>query len=217
MAAEVLTRNATAEQFDAPGQERAAAGLGMWVFLATEVLFFGAILASYTVLRVRVPDAFAAGSQRTDMFWGTVETAVLLTSSTTMAWAVRAAQLAKRSQVTHLLAATMGLGAVFFAIHVHEYAHDFADKLVPGIRFAYEGPLAGGVELFFFLYYVTTLLHLTHLTIGVAVLGVVAMLNHRGRFDRSYYTPVEIAGLYWHFVDIVWIFLFPLFYLVSRT
>ena len=205
-----------AEQFDSAAQQHAAATLGMWAFLATEVLFFGVLFASYAAMRLRFPEAFAAASAHTDKVWGVSESAVLLLSSATMAWAVRAARLGARGAVTGLLLATMALGAIFFAIHAHEYSLDLEEGLVPGFGFSYEGPLAGGVEVFYFLYYIATLLHLTHLTIGVAVIGVMAWMNHRGRFDRAYCTPLEVTGLYWHFVDIVWIFIYPLFYLVAQ-
>lgn len=206
------------EQYDDMAQQRAAAGLGIWVFLATEVLFFGGLFASYTISRLRYAAPFAAASRETDVWWGTVETAVLLTSSLTMAWAVRAARLGKRNEVTWLIVATMLLGTAFFAIHVHEYYSDYLAHLIPGIDFHFPQPgLASGAELFFFLYYVMTLLHLLHLTIGVGVLAVVAYLNHRGHYSPEYFTPVEVSGLYWHFVDIVWIFLYPLFYLIARA
>jgi cytochrome c oxidase subunit III len=216
-AATAPVSTALEEQFDDLEQQKDAASLGLWVFLATEVLFFGGLLASYTISRIRYADAFAAASRHTDFLWGTVETGVLLTSSLTMACAVRAARLGGRHRVTALLGATILLGAVFFGIHLHEYRHDYQAHLIPGFGFAFE-PVAQAAhaQLFFFLYYVTTLLHLTHLTLGIVVLGVIACINARGRYSRDYYTPIEIAGLYWHFVDVVWVFLYPLFYLIAR-
>ncbi len=206
------------EQFDDAEQQEAAATLGIWVFLATEVLFFGALFASYTITRLRLAEAFAAASRETDLFWGTFETGVLLTSSLTMALAVRAARLERRTQVTDWLRATALLGVAFVGIHIYEYRHDFLTGLVPGFGFTFEpAHLAPQAEAFFFLYYGMTLLHLLHVSLGVVVLAVVAHANRLGRFSARYYTPVEVTGLYWHFVDVVWIFLYPLFYLISRA
>jgi cytochrome c oxidase subunit 3 len=206
------------EQFDDMEQQKDAASLGMWAFLATEVLFFGGLFAAYTITRFRYPEGFAAASGHTDVLWGAVESAVLLTSSFTMTLAVRAVRLGQRRHVTRLLAVTLLLGTVFFAIHMYEYHNDYLQGLIPGVNFTFEqANVAHQAELFFFLYYAMTLLHLTHLTFGILVLGVIALMNARGRFTPDYYTPVEVSGLYWHFVDIVWLFLYPLLYLVSRA
>jgi cytochrome c oxidase subunit 3 len=205
----------TAEQFDTMAQQRDAARLGMWVFLVTEFLFFGALFAAYTVIRVRYPAAFAAGSGHNNLPLGTAETAVLLTSSLTMALAVEAAARGRRRSLVLLLAFTMLLGGAFLAIHGLEYRSHYAEHLFPGGGFAFPGPDADRAELFFYLYFVMTGFHMLHVLLGVLELGVIAWLAARGRFAAGHYAPVEVSGLYWHFVDIVWIFLFPLFYLVS--
>ncbi|HSO07901.1 MAG TPA: cytochrome c oxidase subunit 3 family protein [Pelomicrobium sp.] len=214
MAAE--PRAFVAEQFADARQQRTAATLGMWVFLATEVLFFGVLFAAYLAIRYIHAGAFALGSQHTDLVLGSVNTGVLLTSSLTIALAVRAAALGRDRATTGWLAATMILGTAFLAIKGFEYRQEYLEGLVPFLGFRYDGPRGEGVELFFILYFVMTGLHALHLLIGIAVVGAVAFLNARGRFSRPWHTPVGLTGLYWHFVDVVWIFLFPLFYLVAR-
>ncbi|MGE7138284.1 cytochrome c oxidase subunit 3 family protein [Luteibacter sp. NPDC031894] len=207
----------TAEQFDDPTQQREAATLGMWAFLATEVLFFGVLFAAYTVCRVLWPDAFASGSRHTDLTLGGMETGVLLTSSFTVALAVRDVQLGGRRMATTLLCITAFLGLAFLAIHGLEYYDDYKAAVIPGIRYEEVGGLAAQERLFFFLYYVTTAFHGLHVAIGVALLLVMAARTHRGEFDPGYHTPLEVSALYWHLVDIVWIFVFPLYYQVGRA
>lgn len=206
-----------AEQFDNPEQERTAASLGMWVFLATEILFFGVLFAAYLITRLLHAPAFAEASRHTDFWLGTLETGVLLSSSLTVALAVRAARLDQRRATTRLLALTALLGLTFLGIHAVEYYHEYHEHLIPGLNFAVAGPHARGVELFFFLYYVMTGFHALHVLIGVGALSVLAALSGRGWFDAGYFTPVELTALYWHLVDIVWLFLYPLFYLVARA
>jgi cytochrome c oxidase subunit 3 len=205
-----------AEQFHDLAQQRSAAQLGMWVFLATEVLFFGGLFVSYTILRTLYPDAFAAASHHTEVVIGGINTAILLFSSTLMALAVRAAELQQRRKLIGLLLATAFFGIVFMGLKGLEYYKDFANHLVPGINFAWNGPDAGPVQIFFWLYFVMTGLHAVHVTVGILVMLGLSLLARRGRFTNGHYTPVEIAALYWHFVDVVWIFLFPLLYLAGH-
>jgi cytochrome c oxidase subunit 3 len=214
---EMNQASVVAEQFDSAEQQRAAATLGMWVFLSTEVLFFGGLFSAYVVGRVLYPEAFAAASRHTDVVIGTVNTAVLLTSSLTMALAVRASWLGRQRAVTWLLLATLMLGLVFLGLKAVEYTKDYHEHLVPALNFAVDDPREAQIKLFFILYFLTTGLHAIHLTVGVGVVATLIVMNVRGRFSKAYHTPVEIAGLYWHFVDIVWIFLYPLLYLVSRA
>lgn len=204
-----------AEQFDDKAQERDAASLGMWVFLLTEFLFFGVLFACYTIARVLYPDAFAAASSHNDLILGTLETTVLLTSSLTMALAVHSAQHNHRKLTSLYLLITIGFGIAFLGIHSVEYYKHYQEQLMPGINFTFADENTDQVELVFFLYYVMTGFHMLHVLIGVIELGVIAHLARRGVFSESYYAPVEMSGLYWHFVDIIWIYLFPLFYLVS--
>jgi cytochrome c oxidase subunit III len=199
-------------------QQKEASVLGMWLFLLTEILFFGGLFMAYTLYRIWYYDAFVAGSLELDLFWGTLNTAVLIGSSLTMALAVRAAQTSNRNLTVAMLVATMVLGAVFLGVKVIEYEHKFAVGLIPGAGFVWEGNEALGrnVQIFFSLYFTMTGLHALHMIIGMVIMMVITWMAWKGRFDRDYYGPVEMTGLYWHFVDIVWIYLFPLLYLVER-
>jgi cytochrome c oxidase subunit 3 len=198
-------------------QQRDVARIGMWIFLATEVMLFGGLFAVYTVYHHLYPLAFAAGSHRMDFWMGSVNTAVLLISSLTMVLAVDAAKRRRRAALLLCLALTMTLGAAFLGIKAVEYTGHIHDHLFPGVYFQFDPGMpvaAPGVELFFCLYFVMTGLHALHMVIGLSLLGWLAVGALRRRFDASF-TPVELVGLYWHFIDVVWIFLFPLFYLVG--
>jgi cytochrome c oxidase subunit 3 len=196
-------------------QQDEAAQLGIWVFIATETLFFGALLLGYAVLRNAYPVAFAEAGRETKLVIGTVNTAVLLTSSATMAWAVHAAETGRRRLLASLLAVTAFLGLAFMALKGIEYVQEYREHLVPGLNF---DPARGStVELFYFLYFTLTGLHALHLTIGIALVLFLAVRAWRGAFSPAHYTPVEVTGLYWHFVDFVWIFLYPLIYLNGRS
>lgn len=212
----MIAARCIALQFEDAGQQRAAATLGMWVFLTTETLFFGVLLFGYAIARARFPEAFAAASRHTNLALGTINTAVLLTSSFAMASAVRAALLRRREAAAGLLLVTALLGAVFAAIKVIEYGFDYREHLVPVLDFAFDPRHAAGALVFFWLYFVTTGLHLVHLAIGIALVSWLAWRLHARRVEITG-ERVEIAGLYWHFVDIVWIFLYPCLYLVART
>ena len=204
-------------QFDTSQQQIKAAKLGMWTFLATEIVLFGALFCAYSFYRYVFPQGFALASKHTDFALGTIETAVLLTSSLTMALSIRATRLAQRKAAIYFLVATAILGATFIGIHATEYLQEWHEHLWPGNHFDATLRAVNGTEMFFTLYYVMTCLHGLHVTIGIGVLIVLAVLTSRERFSPGYYTPLELGGLYWHLVDIVWIFLYPLFYLVSRT
>ena len=204
--------------FDDMEQQVEASVLGMWVFLVTEILFFGGLFLAYIVYRAAAPEAFQEASHHLSIGWGAFNTAVLIFSSLTMALAVRAAQTGRpaRTQVMWLLG-TMFLGTVFLGVKVIEYADKFEHHIVPGPHFdksAWTHP--AGVEQFYSLYFIMTGLHALHMIIGIGIMTVIAIMAWRKHFDRTYYTPVEVSGLYWHFVDIVWIFLFPLLYLIGR-
>ena len=205
---------AVAHQFDDPAQQRESYTLGMWTFLATEVMFFGGLFAGYLVNRWRFPAAFAEASHHTRLALGTINTGVLLTSSLLMALALHAAQEGRRKRLVAFLLLTVLLGVVFLGIKATEYSLEYDERLVPGLNFAREGPEARQVALFFVLYFFMTGLHAVHVTIGVGVIGTMAFLAWRGRFSAERHTAVELTGLYWHFVDIVWVFLFPLLYLI---
>jgi cytochrome c oxidase subunit 3 len=214
--AEGLVALAHRHQFDDAGQQYEASALGMWVFLVTEIMFFGGLFTAYVAYRSAYPGAFGHASEHLDLTLGATNTAVLIASSLTMALAVHASQLGKRSTLVTFLLLTMTLGAVFLGIKTVEYADKFHHHLVPGPHFAFAGPDGHQAEIFFSLYFAMTGLHALHMVIGLGVLAVLVLHARRGRFGTGYHTPIEIAGLYWHFVDIVWIFLFPLLYLIER-
>jgi cytochrome c oxidase subunit 3 len=169
------------------------------------------------VYRHAYPEAFADASRRLSVMLGAINTAVLICSSLTMALAVRSAQLGARRALIAFLALTIALGSAFLGVKGVEYAHKFHEHLVPGAAFIFQGPDPRHAELFFSFYFAMTGLHALHMVIGIGILGTLVVLSSRGRFSPDDYAAVENTGLYWHFVDIVWIFLFPLLYLISRT
>jgi cytochrome c oxidase subunit III len=206
-----------AHQFETAAQQREAGTLGMWVFLVTEILFFGGMFMSYTVYRALHLPAFITGSHLLEVKFGATNTAVLIISSLTMALAIRCAQTGKpKGQIIFWLILTMFLGALFLGLKLRfEWYHDYIEGIVPGVSWHYNGPYAPGVELFMCFYFFMTGLHALHMVVGLGILTVLVIMTARNRFSSQYYSPLEISGLYWHFVDIVWIFLFPLLYLIG--
>jgi cytochrome c oxidase subunit 3 len=203
--------------FETMEQQAEASTLGMWIFLATEVMFFGGLLMAYLLYRVWYPAAWSEGSLELDIVLGGINTVVLIGSSLTMALAVCAAQTGQQRPTIVFLLLTMALGLTFLVIKFFEYKHKFELGHVPGPNFHFEGALAPQVEIFLSLYFALTGLHALHMLIGFGIMTVILVMAVKGRFSPQWYTPVELAGLYWHFVDIVWIFLFPLLYLVDRA
>jgi cytochrome c oxidase subunit 3 len=207
---------ALAGQFDDLQQQHEAASLGMWVFLATEIMFFGGLFTAYIIFRNSYLPAFEAGSRLLDVRIGAFNTAVLLCSSLTMALAVRAAQLGKKGLLITFLLLTLLLGLTFVGVKLaFEWRHDFLEGLVPGLNWTYDGPDPRHLELFFCFYFFLTGIHALHMVIGVGILTVLIIMAGRSRFSPQRYNAVETSGLYWHFVDIVWIFLFPVLYLIG--
>jgi cytochrome c oxidase subunit 3 len=204
-------------QFESVEQQADTSRLGMWAFLVTEVLFFGGLFAAYTVYRIQFPQAFTEASHHLDYIIGAFNTAVLISSSMTMALAVHAAQIGNRHRLVIFLALTILLGSVFLGVKVFEYHEKFVHHLVPGPHFHFEGAHTRGAQLFFGLYFAMTGMHAVHMIIGIGMLSTLLVMSARGRFSPEYNTPVELAGLYWHFVDIVWIYLFPLLYLIRGS
>jgi cytochrome c oxidase subunit 3 len=202
------------EQFEEMPQQKEAATLGMWAFLATEVLFFGAMLMSYITYRHAYPQAFAEASRHTIVLYGTINTAILLTSSLSMALAVNAARTNHLKWVFRFLAITILLGLAFLAIKGLEYSEDLHEQLWPGPHF--KSGLPREAQIFWVLYWIMTGVHAVHVTVGIVLLSVIAWMTSRRKFSALYYTPVEMIGLYWHFVDIIWIYLYPLLYLIHR-
>jgi len=198
-------------------QQRDASKLGMWVFLCTEVMFFGGLFLAYCEYRHLHPDSFAAASSHLSWMLGSVNTVVLLASSLTVALAVRAASLRSAGTVNLFLVATVLLGIAFLSIKGFEYYTDYREGLIPGSSFTYSssqpGVQAREVEMFFMLYFIMTGVHAFHMIIGItAFIVLIAMSRQRALSLQT----IENAGLYWHFVDVIWIFLFPLLYLVGH-
>jgi cytochrome c oxidase subunit 3 len=205
------------EQFDTEAQQKDASTLGMWIFLITEIMFFGGMFLAYTVYRRWYTDAFAVASGSLNVTVGAVNTAVLLGSSFTMVLAVRAAQLGRRNTIVLFLVLTLILGGVFLGVKAYEWNEKFQERHIPGPSFHLEGTAQQGhAQLFFSLYFAMTGLHALHMVVGVGILSWLIWQTRQGRFSAGYYTPIDITGLYWHFVDIIWIFLFPLLYLIDR-
>jgi cytochrome c oxidase subunit 3 len=203
--------------FDSMRQQKEASALGMWVFLVTEVLFFGGLFLAYTIYRWQNARGFAHASLHMDITLGTINTAVLICSSLTMAMAVHSAAMGKKKLLIGFLVLTMLLGGAFLGIKAVEYTDHIHHHLLPGPGFHYPVPAdARAAEMFFSLYFAMTGLHALHMIIGIGLLTTLLVLARRGRFTAEYHSPVEICGLYWHFVDIIWIFLFPLLYLIGR-
>jgi cytochrome c oxidase subunit 3 len=203
-------------QFDDAPQQREAATIGMWLFIATEILFFGGMFLGYAAYRHAYPQAFAEASRHTLIAFGGTNTAVLLISSTVMAFAVRAASQNRRGLLVLLLLVTASLGALFLVIKGLEYAHEIHEGLLPGRSFHIDATNPQHAELFFYIYWLMTGVHAFHVTIGVALITLFAFRAWFRNAFQNHDTPVELLGLYWHFVDIVWVFLFPLIYMIDR-
>ncbi|HKD17846.1 MAG TPA: cytochrome c oxidase subunit 3 family protein [Thermoanaerobaculia bacterium] len=202
--------------------QREASSLGMWTFLVTEVLFFGGLFLAYSIYRGTYRVAFEGASNLLDLTLGTTNTIVLIVSSLTMALAVWASQQGRKNLITLFLVLTMILGAAFLGIKFVEWKEKFERHEVPGPHFVVplneetHQPLPKQSEMFFVLYFCMTGLHAAHMVIGLGILTWLLVKTRKNEFSARYNTPVDLAGLYWHFVDIIWIFLFPLFYLLGR-
>ena len=212
-----------AHQFEDMEQQQEADFLGIWIFLVTEIMFFGGMFAAYAIYRWMYFSAFDGGSHILDIKLGAVNTMVLLGSSLTMALSVRSAQVGNRRALTGFLVATMILGGIFLGIKGYEYHQKFVEHVVPSLDWAPEGAtlarLAPGgldhAQIYFFFYFAMTGLHAIHMIIGMGLLLWLLLRAQKNEFTSHYFAPVEVVGLYWHFVDIVWIFLFPLLYLIG--
>jgi len=206
-------------QFDTAEQQKEASTLGMWIFLVTEIMFFGGMFLAYTIYRSAYPEVFAVASSSLNVYIGAANTVVLLCSSLTMVLAVRAAQLGQRNGIVLFLILTLLLGGAFLGVKAYEWHEKFVEHHIPGPDFHFEGLAAdaqGHTQLFFSLYFAMTGLHALHMVVGVGMLIVLIVWSRKGRYTAGYMTPVDLGGLYWHFVDIIWIYLFPLLYLIDR-
>jgi cytochrome c oxidase subunit 3 len=207
---------AVAPQFASAQHRDETAELGMWVFIASEVLLFGGLILGYFVYRHSYVADFAAASRHTDIVIGTANTAILLTSSFLVACAVDAASAETRKLVAMLLSGAILLGLTFIALKGVEYSNEYREHLVPGIDFSFDAAHASGGQLFFLFYFVATSIHALHMLVGIGLLGVLARLNYWSPGTR-HRAALHSAALYWHFVDAVWIFLFALIYLPGRA
>ena len=219
-----------AHHFDDAEQQHDASSLGMWLFLVTEIMFFGGMFTAYVVYRSAYPEVFAHASHHLNVVMGTINTAVLIGSSLTMVLAIWAAQVNWRKGIVIFLLATMGLGTTFLVIKGFEYHDKFVEHHVPGSTFHFEiehpsphlqalaakdPQLEKHASIYFSLYFIMTGIHALHMIIGLGILGVLCVPSWKGKYNAEYHNPLEMTGLYWHFVDIVWIFLFPLLYLLG--
>lgn len=218
--------------FETEEQQREAGSFGMWLFLLTEIMFFGGLFLSYLVYRNWYYDAFVVGSNQLSIPLGATNTAVLIGSGFFMALGVWAAEVRKKSLLVLFLILTTLLGIVFIGIKAVEYHEKWEKHHIPGAHFdvsefvnpqaygLHEEPLAPDraqhTQIFFFLYFMMTGMHALHMLIGLVLLCWLTLRAHRGDFTNGYVAPIENFGLYWHFVDIVWLFLFPLLYLINR-
>jgi cytochrome c oxidase subunit III len=208
--------DAVVPQFISVRHRDETAELGMWVFLATEVLLFGGLLLGYFVYRHSYPAAFAAAGRHTEIVIGTANTAILLTSSFLVACAVDAFAAETRKLCASLLSGAIVLGLAFIVLKGIEYTNEYHEHLVPGIDFCFEPDQTNGAQLFFVFYFVATAIHALHMLIGIGVLAVIAILAWRSPSTR-HRAALHSGALYWHFVDVVWIFLFALIYLPGRS
>ncbi|HEY3973954.1 MAG TPA: cytochrome c oxidase subunit 3 family protein [Candidatus Sulfotelmatobacter sp.] len=207
-------------------QQRDASNLGMWIFLATEVMFFGGLFCAYLIYRGWYFDDFAAASTSIDALLGGTNTAVLICSSLTVVLAIWAAQTSRRGMLLSMLVLTMIFGMAFLGIKGKEYKDKFDEHHVPGASFSFDHVAIPShpdqyanprhAEIFFALYFIMTGLHALHMIIGLGIFTWLLWMAWKRRFTPEYHTPLEIGGLYWHFVDIIWIYLFPLLYLIDR-
>ncbi len=202
------------EQFATPEQQRETATIGMWVFLVTEIMLFGGLFTAYTVYRLSNPQAFDAGSAHMEIVIGAINTAVLICSSFTMALAVYSAEIGNQRLLALFLIATMIIGAIFLGLKFTEYYLHYQDHKVPGFWFEYKGAAnPAKVQMFFVFYFIMTGLHAVHMTIGLGMLSVLLFRTFIGSFSAAYHTAIDLGGLYWHFIDIVWVFLYAIFYI----
>jgi cytochrome c oxidase subunit 3 len=199
-------------------QQKDASTIGMWVFLVTEIMFFGGMFLAYFAYRQAYPAAFASASNKTNLWLGAANTTVLICSSLTMALGVHYASKGNRKLLQLFLVLTLLLGGIFLGVKAYEYHDKWVHHEVPGAHFDCEGCVdAGHAPLFFALYFGMTGLHASHMLVGFVILVILIVQSHKGKYTAKWYTPIEMFGLYWHFVDIVWIFLFPLLYLIDRS
>jgi cytochrome c oxidase subunit 3 len=203
-----------AHHFENLEKQAHAARLGMWLFLATEILLFTVLFAAYALYRFLFPEAFALSSRALETWVGFVNTIVLVTSSLTVATGLNAATRGDGRKTALWFGISVLLAFVFLALKAYEYNHHFHTGQLPGRFYTYEGVTAPGAPMYFTLYFLITGLHAIHVIVGMTVLVVIGALARKGRYSAAYHVPVELGALYWHLVDLIWIFVFPLIYLI---
>ncbi len=216
-----IAEHALQHHFADMDQQKESSTFGMWLFLVTEIMFFGGLFCAYLIYRSTYYSAFVAGSQTMNIWLGATNTAVLICSSLSMALGVRCAQTNKIKMMAVLLLITIVFGFAFLGIKAVEYHEHWTHHQFPGPNFQFEGAEAEGVspqnvQIYFSLYWAMTGLHALHMIIGIGLVTWIVIAGWRGAYGPDYYSPVENVGLYWHFVDLVWIYLFPLLYLISK-
>ncbi len=204
-----------AHHFRSAEHEYESAKQGIWLFMATEILMFGAIFAAYAIFHSLYPSMFAEGASHLDWRMGFINTCVLLVSSWTMAMAIQSLQSGKGKNAAPYLIVTLLCGAGFMVIKYLEYTHKFHLGLYPGKWFTYEGAQHSNLALYFSFYFVMSGLHGIHVLLGMGLITWVLIRTMRGEFDEHYYTPVEGVGIFWHIIDLIWIYLFPILYLIG--
>ena len=204
-------------QYATLDQQTETAQLGMWVFLATEVLFFGALIFGYYIYRISYPDEFVSAGRDAKFLLGSINTAILVTSSLTMVGAIECVKRDRVSRAFAALLATAGLGFAFLGVKAYEYVQDYHDHTVPLLSFVLKPDQHAPAELFWAFYYVATGIHAVHLSIGIGAVLIYSWRTRSGRYSSLYYSPIEVLGLYWSFVDTVWLFLFAAIYPLGRA
>ncbi len=211
---EIAGEPAPAHHFSSWAAQKHAERMGMWLFLATEILLFAGLFTGYTVYRYLYPETFHRASRFLDVYLGTANTIVLITSSFTVAMAVYFAKSGRNRLVALMLLLSFAMGAAFLSVKGFEYAHKFQEGALPGKFYSMKELTLPGAPMFFTVYFLTTGLHAFHVIVGMSILMWVAIRALRDEFTPKHYTAVELGGLYWHLVDLIWIFLYPLLYLV---
>jgi cytochrome c oxidase subunit 3 len=205
-------------QFASLAHQGDAAELGIWAFLINETIFFGALIFTYYFYRLAYPEEFAAAAKDAVLWAGSVNLAILVTSSLTMVLGINAAAQDRRRDMVRWLVATCALGFAFLLVKGFEYYLDFSSHSVPVVDYVPKPGEGSAGKLFWVFYWVATSLHAIHLTIGIGlVLYMLLSPIRRGEITSAYYTPLEVVGIYWSFVDVVWLFLYPCIYLVGRS
>lgn len=204
------------EQFEDLDKQAHAARLGMWAFLGSELLLFSGLIALYAGYRTMYPADFEAAVGHNNVALGTINTLVLITSSLTVALSLHAVRAGHARRASGLLFFSIGCGLLFLLIKGIEYREHFHEGIYPGIAYHYAALPSYGARMFFTLYFDLTFLHAIHVTVGLGLLTWLALACRRGLYSPASHTPVELGGLYWHLIDVVWIFLWPMLYLMHR-